>query len=305
MSDSIRICFSVLHYQDFEVTRRCVDSLLALPCPDCAIADIVIVDNASPNGSYAQLINVYSNNPKVHLIYSEVNGGFAKGNNIAFDYIKEQQYDAGVFLNNDTEILQQNFVEELLTQLPFDVLAVDVYDPNFKAHQSPLCLGAEVQKYAADEMSIKQAYLDAPLGKRIGLDVKAHVANAMAHIGPLRGVVKQRMQGNVGTTAWRNPLDDVVPQGSAVIFGKSYLEKMPYAFYPETRMYFEEAILKVLADKEGLTVRYAPQLQVLHHHYELMGYIKKNYYASLKRTAELERESYAVLCELAGWKYED
>lgn len=50
---------------------------------------IIIVDNCSPNGSGKQLEKMYSKCINITVIINEENQGFAKGNNLGYQYIKE------------------------------------------------------------------------------------------------------------------------------------------------------------------------------------------------------------------------
>lgn len=68
---------------------------------------IIVVDNASSDNSVAM---VKKNFPKVDLVISKENTGFAKGNNLARKVAKG---DVVLFLNPDTEV-QENAIEKCL-----------------------------------------------------------------------------------------------------------------------------------------------------------------------------------------------
>lgn len=299
----MNISFAVLHYERTDITTRCVDSLLRLRVPSECQMDIIVVDNKSPNNSYADLLERYGSHHAVTLIQSERNDGFAEGNNIAFRYMKRHlNTEIGVFLNNDTEITDIDFLEKLTAiyrEKPFDVLAIDVYDPHADQHQSPLCLGSDLFSYAREESASVSKFLSMPLRKRMIQDAKAAISQILYPIPAFRAAVEKRVQGYSKSVPWQSALDDVVVQGSCVIYGSSFFEAMDYAFYPETRMYFEECILKVLCDKKGLTTIYTPALSILHHHHECTRkYLKSNSVTSLQNRARLELESYEVLAKL-------
>ena len=78
-----KLYFVVLHYQAFDVTCNCISSLLNL-ITDVVDVSIIVVDNASPNGSGNQLKNKYKNANRVRVVLNKNNDGFAKGNNIGF-----------------------------------------------------------------------------------------------------------------------------------------------------------------------------------------------------------------------------
>ena len=99
--------YLVLHYKNADVTEQCIQSLLSNDMEDSCI---VIVDNASPNGSGKELEEYYEHSEKVTVLLSEENLGFAKGNNIGYQYcVQKLKSDFVCALNNDTLLIQKNF----------------------------------------------------------------------------------------------------------------------------------------------------------------------------------------------------
>lgn len=296
---------AVLHYGRFDVTARCVESLLSLTIPDHVVHEIVVVDNKSPNDSYTKLREAYGKEEHVFLTQTEENIGFARGNNIAYEHMKNRlNVDIGVFLNNDTEIVDKDFLVKLAALYnhnPFDVLSIDVFDPHADQHQSPLCRGSEMIEYAFNEKARVEKYLQfTPIEKAL-VTIKERGAQILYPFAAFQKMARNRIKNYSVSAEWQAPLIDVVPQGSCVIFGRKYFDSFDYAFYPRTTMYFEECILKALCDREGLVVRYEPSLQVFHHHHELTrSYIKKNSVRSLQQLAKNEVASYEVFEGMVG-----
>ena len=83
-----KVAFVILHYNVPETTRQCVASVRALKCR--VIKKIVIVDNGSPDGSGRILAADYAKDPDITVILTEKNLGFAKGNNVGYQYAREQ-----------------------------------------------------------------------------------------------------------------------------------------------------------------------------------------------------------------------
>ena len=107
---STRYSFVILHYNATDDTIECVDSVRKY----MAGKDyhIVLVDNASPNGSGPLLREKYGSDNDITLILSDKNLGFSGGNNIGFAYAKQHlSPDFIVMLNNDTLLLQADFAE--------------------------------------------------------------------------------------------------------------------------------------------------------------------------------------------------
>ena len=82
------IAFVVLHYNVPEVTRQCVDSIRTLQ--GNKKKKIVIVDNASPDGSGVLLEKEYAQDEDIKVLVSERNEGFARGNNRGYHYAREE-----------------------------------------------------------------------------------------------------------------------------------------------------------------------------------------------------------------------
>jgi O-antigen biosynthesis protein len=89
----------VLTYNNLDLTRACLESIFGKT--DDPAFEVIIVDNASQDGTVPFLKEFETSHPQVRLILNEQNQGFAHGNNqgaaaAAGDYI--------IFLNNDTVV---------------------------------------------------------------------------------------------------------------------------------------------------------------------------------------------------------
>ncbi len=134
------ICFIVLHYMVMEQTIECVDCLLQLN----GEKKIIIVDNASKNGSGKKLELYYSDSDDIVVILNEENLGFARGNNVGCAYAREVFHpDYYVVMNNDVLIRQKDFIGRIKSideQESFDVLGPDIFAVRTNDHQSPKSL---------------------------------------------------------------------------------------------------------------------------------------------------------------------
>lgn len=93
----------VLTWNGLDVTRRCLDSLLSgTTHPDF---EVVVVDNGSTDGTLEFLRGL----PGIRLIENGENLGFVGGNNAG---IARTSNDV-VLLNNDTEIVQEDWLERM------------------------------------------------------------------------------------------------------------------------------------------------------------------------------------------------
>ena len=102
--------FVILHYRAIDTTRSCVKSIRAL----AGDKHIVIVDNASPNGTGAVLAEEFAASPDVTVLLHGKNDGFARGNNVGTRWVYEHlDADFTVVLNNDVEIPQHDFIPQI------------------------------------------------------------------------------------------------------------------------------------------------------------------------------------------------
>ncbi|MEM3957230.1 MAG: glycosyltransferase [Thermoproteota archaeon] len=97
------ISIVVLNYNGMRFLETCLKSLLSSTYKNF---EIVIVDNASKDGSVEYLKKKYSNNEKVKIIQLDRNYGFAEGNNIGYRYTHPNSKFI-LFLNNDTEMIRR------------------------------------------------------------------------------------------------------------------------------------------------------------------------------------------------------
>lgn len=104
----------VVHYRDAASTQRCVRSLLAqAPAPT-----VVVVDNASPDGSGERLAAALRDEAAVELLRSPHNGGFGAGCNLGFDRVLGlwPHVEHVLLLNPDAELAPGAIAELQATQ---------------------------------------------------------------------------------------------------------------------------------------------------------------------------------------------
>ncbi len=248
------VCFVVLHYMVEKETAVCVERLLALSQPK----RIVIVDNASPNGSGKRLQQRYSGQKEVIVLLNEKNLGYAGGNNVGCAYAKEK-YDPDyyVVMNNDVEIVQGDFIskiEEIGERENFDVLGPDIYSTSNKVHQSPKSLSNMTIEKAA---RLKKQY-EAKRKSKIIVPLRC----GLKQIRLLKLFYERKKHWRIH---WDRKYANVPLQGSCLIFSRAFMKKRAQAFFPGTFFYFESEILDYECQKAGMKVLYDPSLQVRHH----------------------------------------
>lgn len=242
------LSYVILHYQAIEVTKSSINSVVENTTDLCRI---VIVDNASPNGTGKELSDFYKDNEKIKVILSGENLGFAKGNNLGFHEAKKDNPDFIIVMNNDVLLVQKDFsdrISQAFNEDDFDVLGPDIYSTKINGHQNP----QRENNFSMNEL----------------LEFRSKTEFKIQHKWMLR--IKYMFSGNK-----RNNADDrrfikekkmnVVLHGACYVFSQKFIKRHNNCFYPNTFMYFESYILHYLGSRENLVLVYDPKIQVLHH----------------------------------------
>ena len=249
--------FVILHYRAIDSTIKCVDCIKNLRGDN----QIIIVDNASPDGTGARLIEKYKEDNQVTVLLNPDNSGFARGNNYGTKYVMNNMSpDYVCVLNDDVEIFQDDFslrIDEIYNEKPFDVLGPDIVSVFSGIHQSP----KRIKGYDLESLRKKQAYV-----RRSSNPVRLLLSSGEKNNPTIWRSAQRRARAkqNIDST---KPCEGVILHGACVIFSKAYMEKHPEPFYPKTFMYFEMEILEWLCRQEGAVCLYDPRLQVQHYQY--------------------------------------
>ena len=241
--------FVVLHYLAYDMTVRCTETLLALS----GKVHIVIVDNASPNGSGQRLQEHFAGHPGVTVLVNGRNEGFARGNNAGYDYLKEHFSCSFIaVINNDVLIPDRDFptkVEAIYHATSFAVLGPDILNPASGEHQNPGHLRGFTREEVRMRLLRYQDNLRHFWWKRSKWRLK-QLFSPSARPAP-KALVPE-------------PMENVVLHGACYVFSRDFIRARAYCFNPETFLYFEEEILHYECLRDGLKLCYDPSVQVLH-----------------------------------------
>ncbi|MDT3435565.1 glycosyltransferase family 2 protein [Haloarcula sp. 1CSR25-25] len=113
MTDDPHVVAVVLNWNNYEDSSRCLESLID---QDYSNLDIILVDNASTDGSGEQLNGDFFD---ITVIYTKENLGFAGGMNYGIRAAMEESPDYVWILNNDS-ILPKKTLEGLVPILEYD-----------------------------------------------------------------------------------------------------------------------------------------------------------------------------------------
>lgn len=242
--------YLILHYKNADVTEQCLDALLQLELPD---SNMVVVDNASNNGSYEALLEKYGDNPGIHFIKNEENLGYAAGNNVGFRFAKETLgADWIVLLNNDVIVEQRDFQDKLLEA--------------YETHSFYLA-GPDI---VTPEGNSQNPYLtECP--------DKSAIRKKLLHDYIVLGLMKLRVQQMLkkllrydGSIFQPNEIPTIeefhgVLHGSCLIFSPDFIREFN-GLYGGTFLYCEEEILCYILNRLEYRYAYLKSLRVIHKH---------------------------------------
>lgn len=253
------VTFVILHYMAFDVTVRCIESILdKILYPNYTI---VVVDNGSPNNTGEKLKCLYKDNSKIYVLCLESNKGFSAGNNVGYLYAKEQLLsDYIIMLNNDTEIIQADFVQKAIAcfeETSYYVLGPDIINADGE-HQNPA--RNHTQRQEAKNSIVRQRLIR----KYLLIHKMFHipVPKVYFHIMELRK--KQKKAKTAKSVRTDSMQTNVSLYGACFVFSPMFVKNSLYAFEELTFMYGEEELLRLRCQKNRWKIVYSPDLKILH-----------------------------------------
>jgi len=255
----LSFAFVILHYLAYSDTSDCVDSILQ-NVNDYDF-DIIIVDNKSDNNSFEKLNIKYADLENIHFLYSAENSGFAKGNNIGFSYAKNQLHaDFIIMINNDTLILQHDFLKKILIIFnehePY-IIGPDIISTADNRHQNPqrsVCLS----KKDIRKLILRNYFFIVIITLKIEWLVK-YVYNFFKGILKIHSITNNEAE----TNNWMTLQENVELHGACLIFTPLYIKRYK-GLFDETFLFFEENIIYYIATKEKIKLIYHPGLRIYH-----------------------------------------
>lgn len=166
------VIFLILHYKTISETRQCVESILNLKPYPSEKTGIMIVDNASNDGTGEQLQKEYESIPNIKVLILKETCGFSGGNNYGYNYLADKsKIKQMIVCNNDIVFTQADFMEKL--------------DRIYRRSQYAVC-GPNVYKITESGKKVATSPLPSP----------AITKEAIIRLHTLRGYqISQREQG--------------------------------------------------------------------------------------------------------------
>lgn len=269
---ALDVGFVVLHYNAIKETQNCVASLQKnIDTPSYFIA---VVDNASPNGQGDALCVLYKDKEKIAVIKSKQNLGFAKGNNLGIDYIREHFNAFFVCtLNNDTILQEKHFFSKLkaqYTKQKYAILAPRLIEKNTLPPRKPLTQAQckkdieklektlqELSKAPPPTVSCRKSFKQ-KLKAFVPLRCFVHYIKSILHT-----FSKNIKLLPSRTKARFCDIQDMVMAEACTVFSPLFFEKYS-GFFPDTFMYSEGHLLTYMCKKARLHEIYKPNISVKH-----------------------------------------
>lgn len=119
-------CFIIVNYNDYKTTYNLIKNIENYDIID----EIVIVDNASSDNSYEQLLRLKNN--KITILKNESNKGYGSGINLGSRYLIDKYKKCNIIISNpDIVISNEDVIVDLIKTLSLDV---SVVAPIIKEH---------------------------------------------------------------------------------------------------------------------------------------------------------------------------
>lgn len=251
-----KFVFVILHYNAIEVTIECIESIFKNARDE--FYQIIIVDNHSPNGTGPLLKEMYEEHPKIEVLLLQDNLGFAKGNNVGYQYAKEVLgADFIIMPHNDVIFMEDQIIPNIIKI--FETTGFGILGPKILSqrtqnpHKPHLVSRREVKR-------ILHFYK------------RERIKNFVMTALPMTGLYNLLRSKKRSFKAKRSKPDvehfeqmtDVTLHAACIVFSPLFINKFDYAFYPEPFMFFDEDLLHYMCAKEKLKVLFDPSILVLH-----------------------------------------
>ena len=218
---SARVAIIVLNWNGKSLTLECLDSLQVLDYPS---AEIMVVDNASTDGSVEAIRERYGDN--ITVIANESNLGFSQGNNVGIERALRDGADFILLLNNDTVVdpqLVTHLVDPLIAEPKIGISGPKIY------------------------------YYDPP--------DQIWFAGGEVFLG--RGITRHVGIRETDTGQFDRRADTDYITGCALMAGRAVFEKVGL-LDPSYRAYFEDTDFCMRARRAGFRIVYVPEGKVWH-----------------------------------------
>lgn len=230
----------VLNYKNFRETIECVKGILLQK--DVSFY-IVIVDNGSSNESFDELFAQFENNDKIHIIKSDINLGYAKGNNLGINYLRNKGIE-NIFIANSDLLFKSPYV---LKQI------IEAYEPGIGLINPIICNpdGQIDQRVSYKKkllyLRMLKKFLEWYFEKTISFSKSSHNDSKVEYVKEITGTQTDRY---------------IVAGSGFMLTGDFFAEYR--GLYPGTFLYYEEWATIILLHKASLKTKVAETDPIIH-----------------------------------------
>lgn len=266
--------FLILNYETYWETFNCVESIFSTVGKDKiddGVCSITIVENGSKNESLKKLIDKYRLSKHIHVISSETNQGFAKGNNIGFKYIKDNYHVRFIcMINSDILLTDNHFLSKLISN--YDFTKFDVAGPNVVLRNNNRLnpIHSTLLNVCDVDKSIRN------MSFRLKM-CELHIEPIYAALVRIKNIIfkKPSNTSNEKTIRKLDLSNGEQIHGCFIIFSETYIQKFD-GLYPETFLYGEETLLRLRCQRAKLNIWYLPEIKSLHNESQTEKFIGGN-----------------------------
>jgi hypothetical protein len=234
------IAFIILNYNTWEMTIRCVDSILRTCKQNYTI---YIVDNGSTNDSYYNLNKQFENNKNVKVISNE-NTGYAKGNNVGIRNAMKDGHDIITITNNDVIFLDDS---------------IDYMYRFLEKNQNATVVSPYILSPEGELQNLPSLKPIKPLDYLL-------YNTKLSNFSSLNRKRQYHQEYNLSVDSIRNePIHIYKFSGCCFMVRREKLEKIGL-FDENTFLYYEEDILCYKMNKLGYKAYFLPDSKIIHHH---------------------------------------
>lgn len=303
------IAFVVLHYGKYETSLGCVENLLEKLEGNYSV---IIVDNASPDGSGRKLKERFQEEEHVEVILLDRNMGFSGGMNVGYRIAKEQGCRFIALINNDTLVLSEHIcriIWEDYKEYEYGVLGPYIETPDglydFSTNPYHVLEFNDAQMTEWLEQRIQE------MKRWIALDDR-HLAEAEKKIEQwkcaAKNIIKSLLRRPQGTSESSTEslrckaiereqfASNCMLHGSYLILGPAFVEKFE-GLEQVTFLYGEEWLLYRRCRMEGLPIIYDPRIRIWHDEHTVQKMQTGSETEKMIKRLRIESESYQQILE--------
>lgn len=217
-----QVCVILVNYNGKKYNDKCIESIF-----NSTIAgqlQVIIVDNASSDGSTERLHEKWGGDHRVHIIELDENVGFAKANNVGIRWAMKNRIAYYLLLNNDTEV------------------EPDAIERMWRCHEEYACIVTPKILYA-DKSNVLWC--------------------AGGKFSPIIMKPVQIGQNKENSEKYNRDYECDFANGCAVFLDEQILQKtglLDESFF----LYYEDTEFSMRARKQGIRIRYCAEAVIYH-----------------------------------------